>query len=683
MSSAVRVLHLAALWAFAFVQPLLDLLGRQAQFFVARGNTSGDIVVLALAIALVPPAIMGTAVWLVGRARPALGWGLQLALVGVLAAAMVLPPAGELLSGSVAALAVAALLGAGAAALYARAPAARAFLTVLGPAPAVFVVLFLAFSSASKLVLPDEARAVGALDRSRTPVVMVVFDELPTTTLMGAGDRIDGRRFPAFAALAEHGTWYRNATSVAPGTTEAVPALLTGRDPREGLLPTASDHPRNLFTLLGRSHRLAVSEPLTELCPAELCARAEPGMGTRLRALATDLRVVSAHLLLPEDLRGGLPAIDRDWEGFAAEAPEPAPDATPEELSAFRGEVVHRVSTDDPTLRFRRLLAAMGSRGRRPPLVFWHSTLPHGPWRYFPDGRRYSFERAPFPGLEQELWVGPQWLVDQAYQRHIAQAQYADRLLGQLLDRLRSDGLYDRALIVVTADHGVSFRAGEPRRTPSAANLVDVAGVPLIVKAPGQRRSRVDDSAARTTDVLPTIADELGIRVAWPFDGMPAGDRDEDPSARIETFGGHRQVTSLGAFLRARAARQRAERALEAPASLYAMGPAPELVGREVEDLGRLPAGGGRVRLDAPAGYPDVGTDVLPAFVSGGVSGVPEGGVLAVAVNGRVEATTRVQGEGSFTALVRPDSLRPGANAVEVFEVARGGLRPRLVSLRS
>ena len=45
----MKALHLAALWAFAFVQPLFDVLGKQAQFFVARGSTTADIVVFARA----------------------------------------------------------------------------------------------------------------------------------------------------------------------------------------------------------------------------------------------------------------------------------------------------------------------------------------------------------------------------------------------------------------------------------------------------------------------------------------------------------------------------------------------------------------------------------------------------------------------------------------------------------
>ena len=51
--------HLGALWAFAFAQPLLDLLGKNPDFFVARSNTAGDIVIFALC--LHPAAAAGDA----------------------------------------------------------------------------------------------------------------------------------------------------------------------------------------------------------------------------------------------------------------------------------------------------------------------------------------------------------------------------------------------------------------------------------------------------------------------------------------------------------------------------------------------------------------------------------------------------------------------------------------------
>ena len=71
---------------------------------------------------------------------------------------------------------------------------------------------------------------------------------------------------------------------------------------------------------------------------------------------------------------------------------------------------------------------------------------------------------------------------------------------------------------------------------------------------------------------------------------------------------------------------------------------------------------------------------VLPSFVSGRVEGLESDTALAVAVNGRVRATTRSHRDGGrsvFAALVPPTSLREGPNVVTVFEVlASGELRP-------
>jgi hypothetical protein len=672
----VKGLHLAALWAFAFVQPMFDLLGGQAQFFVARGSTGADIVVFALAFTLVPPAVMTLAVWLLGRVRPALGEGLQVVLVGVLVAAFVLPPAGDLLAGSALSVLLAAVVGAGTAALYARAAAVRSFMTVLSPAPLLFLLLFLVVSPVSELVLPDVAsEAVAGTASSDTPVVMIVFDELAATSLMDAREQIDARRFPAFASLAADATWYRKATTVAGRTTEAVPALLTGRRPREGDLPTAAHHPQSLFTLLSRSHYLHVVEPITDVCPHDLCSEARPGMGRRLRALATDLRVVSEHLLLPDDLRDGLPPIDSEWQGFAEGG---VPEATEADRAALRNQVGVRLKADDPRVDFAQILRAIGSRSSRPPFLFLHTSLPHAPWWYLHDGRRYTEDPA-LPGLVQGEWVGPQWLVDQAFQRHLVQTQYADHLLGTVLERLRSTGLYERALVVVGADHGVSFRAGDRRRVPTQTNLQDVAGMPLFIKRPGQDDGRINDNAVRTIDVLPTIAAELGIRLPRRVDGVPAGERDANPETPIEvpdSFGLGTTGT-FGAILEQRVARLRYQRSLLEPAGddPYAIGPRPQLIGRSP---GAPTPGRGRVRLEDPAAFGDVrpSAAVLPAFVTGTVTGLPEGTALAVTVNGRIEATTRVDGSGKglrFGALVAPRALRAGANRIGVLEIASGG----------
>jgi hypothetical protein len=625
-------------------------------------------VLFALVVTLVPPAVLTLLVWLAGKAG--FGDALQLAFVGLLTAAILLPPIGDLLGGSAIAVPVALLVGAGLATLYARAAPVRSFLTVLSPAPLLFLVLFLFLSPVSELVLPEGgAEAVAGESRSRTPVVMIVFDELPATSLMDAEDRIDARRYPAFASLARDATWYRTATTVAGRTTEAVPAMLTGNRPREGDLPIAADHPQSLFTLLSRSHRLSVVEPITDVCPTDLCAEDRPDMADRLSSLAKDLRVVSLHLLLPDDLDEDLPPIDRDWQGFENEAIGPR--ANREQRRRFIEEVFERIGNDDPPARFEETIEAAAEPGARPPLLFLHTSIPHIPWHFTPEGKRYE-TGVSLPGVIDGTWVGPQWLADQGFQRHLLQTQYADKLLGDLLRQLRDTGLYDKALVVVLADHGVSFKAGDRRRRPTPTNVHDVGTVPLFIKLPNQQQGGgIEDTAVRTIDVLPTIAEELGLKLREPVDGVPVDERDADPANEIEVPDSWElgTTTDFGTILRQRRERLRYERSLLEPAGYDAwrLGSRPDLIGRRAR---ATETGDGQVELEDPGQFDDVDLDapLLPIWVSGTVTALPGGSDLAIVVNGRVQATTKVE-RGGFGALVPPSALRAGANRVEVVEI--------------
>ena len=207
MSPKARALHLVALTSFAVAQPLFDLLGRTPEFFAVRGATRGEIVVFALALVLVPPLVLLAVELVSGPARA----GVHLALVAGLVALVALQAFGR--------VAVAVVLGLGAAAAYARLAPARALLTVLAPAPLLFLALFLFQSPVSDLVWPPEqAQARAAAAQASAPVVMVVFDEFAGMSLMDGNGRLDTQRFPGFARLARTATWYRNAVSVSKAT---------------------------------------------------------------------------------------------------------------------------------------------------------------------------------------------------------------------------------------------------------------------------------------------------------------------------------------------------------------------------------------------------------------------------------------------------------------------------------
>ena len=307
--------------AFALAQPLFEILGKNAEFFAVRGSTSREIVVFALALVVLPPAILLAVEQLVALVSAPAMRALHLVFVVGLAALILLQVTRRFLPGWVAVgLAVALAVAVGV--LYLRTRLVPTFLTVLAPAPLVFLLLFLFTTSVSKLVFVEEVAVRTAAVRSSTPVVLLVLDEFNPAGLMDANRRLDAERFPNFAALARQSNWYRDATTVHAHTEKAVPAILTGRLPDPGALPVHADHPRNLFTLLGRRYRMNVLETLTRLCPRTVCSGTaaaqsdEPVGPTRTESLVSDASVVYAHVLLPEELAGRLPAITDTWTNF-------------------------------------------------------------------------------------------------------------------------------------------------------------------------------------------------------------------------------------------------------------------------------------------------------------------------------------------------------------------------------
>jgi hypothetical protein len=674
--------HLAVLSALALAQPLFDILGKNAAFFAVRGSTSTEIVLFALGLILVPPLALVVIELGAAALSKTLAQALHLFFVGalvVLLALSVLTSSDAVQGG--AALAVAVVAGGAAALAYRQLQAARSFLTVLVPVPFVFLGLFLLDSPVSKLVFADTPNVQAATVQARTPVVLIVFDELSTASLMDRSQRVDAGRYPNFAALARESTWFRSATTKYWLSEVAVPSILTGRLPAPGRLPVLSEYPRNLFTLLGGSYRVKAIETLTRLCPPATCretrsaqTRAVPGAAG---SLASDVGIVYLHLLLPDPYADRLPQIDDSWGDFGDddESEEPVRRSESGEIEACGRNIC----------QFTELV----SDDRRPTFYFLHSLLPHVPYVYLDSGRRYAIDARVLRGLDNGLWLDA-WPALQSQQRYLLQLGYTDRALGLVLRRLRAAGVYDRAVVIVTADHGVSFRPRDQRRLPTASNLDDIAFVPLFVKLPGQKRGRVVDSLASTTDVVPTIARVLRLSLPWRVDGRALVGRRQPADGTVTVFkqDGSRVEAQLSE-LRVRRARGLARRVAALGtgsfARVYRVGPHRELLGRRVAQLRVRPSATARVEIDGrsllSAVDPDSG--FLPSYLEGRLTGrLPRRLELAVSVNGMIAAVTRTfrqHGQTRFAALVPERALRPGANDVAVFAV-RGPVLEELPS---
>jgi hypothetical protein len=670
------LLELAVLWTFAVAQPLFDLLKDNPEFFAARGSSSLDVISFAVLIVVVPPLLLVAVELLVGLAgvpaRRAVHL-LFLALLVALIAAQALKKAFE--ASDLVLILLSLALGAGAAALYAAADPVRSFLRVLSPAPLVFLALFLFTDPISELAFPDEAqaRAIGGV--ARAPIVVVLFDELPSNTLVDGRDRIDAARYPGFGELARNATWFKNAYTIYDSTERAQPAIMDGNLPSEDKQPISGDHPNSIFSLFGKTHRMNVSEEATSVCSRDICGdvHVEEGYPDRIRSLGEDLGLVWLHVVSPPDMEADLPSVSENWGGFGG---DDSPD-----LGDDAGERNARSNLNaGRKARFEAWIEAIKD-GPRPQLSFKHTLLPHVPWQYLPDGRRYRL--APndvVPGLSNQAYHW-QSQLNVLLQRHFLQTEFADHELQHLLRHLKQEGLYDKSLIVVAADHGVAFPKRRERRRLARNTAGEIAPVPLLIKAPGQKRGRIDDAWVSTIDILPTIFDVLHLDPKVHMDGSSAfsarvQNRTELQMLIRNTFEPLRIPAAQ--FTRERRAIVDRNMRLFGPGRhdrLYRIGPHPELIGKD-------PAAAGLTPLDVDFPYAadyrnvDTSSDFVPSHVVARVRNGRKGGRdVAVAVNGRIVAvgetfTLAIGDEGELVSvMVPPESFEQGANDVEVFEV--------------
>ena len=382
--------------------------------------------------------------------------------------------------------------------LYLRFHAVRLFLTCVSPGIVVIPMLFLFFSLVTEFLgrsaTPTPSAVESTAESQYPPVVMLIFDELPLFSLLDREGNIDPTRFPSFAELAAEATWYKNATTVAETTYKALAALLSGLYPAQQSLASHYEYSKNLFTLLDSTHRLNVFESITQLCPPEICPRDDGDtLANRMVLLFEDLTIVYGHLTLPNRITAELPDIQNLW-------------------------LLGRSSFLDQS-HFDTFLNSLDG-DETPRFHFYHSPLPHYPWTYLPSGKRYSTRSRSDVFFKGQRWNKSEAVVQHAFQRYLLQLGYADHVLGRLIRRLRQTGLYDRALFVVLADHGVSFRPGQSHRRADPRNLSEIMSVPLLVRFPEQVRGTVSSANAELVDLLPTIADTLNVPFRWEVDGV-------------------------------------------------------------------------------------------------------------------------------------------------------------------
>lgn len=680
-----RTLHVFGMASLVVAEPVLNRLGERPAFLVDLGTRPSAILLFACVVSLALPTAILAVEGMISRycGRRAQDAWHAIAIYALLAL-WALPIVKRLtFLPSMMVVGLAFLVAGGSAWGYFKYTPVRALVSMCATSIFVVPALFLLSPTGRSVLYPPQSPQTGRWNPA--PVVVLVFDELCGTSLTNDDRQIDANRFPNLAELSRQATWFRNATTVHADTEQAVPAILSGKYPTTARPPAPADRPQNLFSVLELSagYQMTAFEPVTSLAPRHRVPSDDvsvPDVWQQAVALVDPLARVYLHHIAPCDSYVHLPQIPGLWFGLR--------DTHHVDRTKRRG-VFRYGWTDRRDVQIEHFLQCLDN-APEPTLYFMHLLLPHVPWSYTPEGRHYTpdFDQLDLMNFNAhsgllEYWTNDEWLLVQCQQRYLLQLEYLDHQLGRVLERMRETGLFERCLLIVTADHGVSFRANQPRRQAADGNLGDIASIPLFVKRPFQTQGEVCDRRVESVDILPTIADVVGIELSEATDGWSVFDTTRPQRGNSKLFQEQMPLSVLEQTVAgsdvSRLIGERFGRSAD-PAALFRIGPIPELVGRRVDSLTQSdqpPIEVGLLRYGDTVG--DEKSAMFSCFFEGRVlsdrgavqSNQPT--VLAVAINGTIQAVTRTYLLDGFrdrwAALVPESSFHPGRNDVRFFSV--------------
>lgn len=364
---------------------------------------------------------------------------------------------------------------------------------------------------------PKSDAVIGRTDVS---VLQIVFDEFPLYALLDSNGEINAERFPGFAQLAQESTWFRNSVAESNFTHQAVPAILSSQVPSQTGGPFLQQYPKNIFTLFGGKTAVDGIEPVTSLCPHSVChSEVASTFGFdvgRYVKFVRDAGYVYGHRVLPPIARTRIPSIEGTWGGFGAVA-----NKFKEQFDTGAFSQVDAISDG--------VDAFVNDSSQRVEVV--HALVPHAPWRLTPDHRV-----APLSASITTQNPDNEDVVRDTYQTFLVQVGAADNAISDLIESLKKNGRWDNTLLVVTADHGISFLPTMPQRHTDFSDMGqsnDVFRIPTFIKFPKQTVGKVSVCAMSNLDLLPTIIDVTETETAWEFAGQSVAK--ECPAGRTRT----------------------------------------------------------------------------------------------------------------------------------------------------
>jgi arylsulfatase A-like enzyme len=388
--------------------------------------------------------------------------------------------------------------------------------------PIVWLLIVACLSLTSYLFLEpmDKGQAApvspGGRDRPLPNVIVIVLDSLTTRDMSLFGYPLPTT--PNLDQLTRTWAVYENAHSTATGTAGLMPTLLTGRYPyldqryRYGDLAREGGGWLNLSQVLrGMGYETTYISGLEGIhMPAEY--HLHYGFD---RIIAGQRRYSGQEGLSGTVWSGVAGYMAGEYLGVGVGLPGvlnlgDAPGTiggVPEQMYAVAEDYFQEQSSRSVP---------------RPFFAYIHMWRPHPP--FLGDeflGRFLSTDAGLTDPSSQRDYVfdpGSQWqqpAENKLRLRYDENILKADQEVGDLVATLKNLGLYEQALIVITADHGLTFAEGYSEYGGPLLTSAEHS-IPLLVKYPQQTEGIRFRELVSNVDVLPTILDVVGV--SYPAD---------------------------------------------------------------------------------------------------------------------------------------------------------------------
>jgi len=317
------------------------------------------------------------------------------------------------------------------------------------------------------------------IDLGQNRTLVFIFDEFPLFSLLHNTGEFN-ENLTNISYLKSNSTWIKETIASSVKTRFAIPAMLNPYDTELNNIPSHSNYPSNLFFLMSHhKQNIKVNESITSMCHPKIC-----GDKTNLSIILYDLLVLSAYKLVPKNLQNILPDINNQWNNFM-----------------HRGDMRFKIKQQhqmDKPKDFKKFISSINKKDN---FIFYHMLFPHDPYTYTKTFQTYGTK---YPKINPDkTWnkIGEEI----EYQKYFAQLLLLDNLIGYLINELKNKDLWNSSNIIITSDHGASFRINSQKRVMDKKNVEDLVYVPFFIKIRNQDKSQEIDKPFSHTNFYDLI----------------------------------------------------------------------------------------------------------------------------------------------------------------------------------